>query len=259
MDYTETLKTLHEMESRFADGFSSHDRAFLDKVHYELYDREITNTGCSDCYRDAYLQIILKLRQEKAMPKKTEYKLKAGAVISFFGCSIAYTNANLTDDVAERYLSMNTDNAKMFAELPDDWKTRVVSHIERTKNPDATSKVLTLDDAHITISELRQENAKLMSELVGRDEELQTLSAEIAELEAKILASTTESSSDDMEDDEAESLRLELGAANEQMEKDKAQIEALASEIENLKKENKSLKIANGKLKSKTEQTATVE
>ena len=62
-----------------------------------------------------------------------------------------------------------------------------------------------------------------------------------------------------MEDDEAESLRLELGAANEQMEKDKAQIEALASEIENLKKENKSLKIANGKLKSKTEQTATVE
>lgn len=45
MDYNEIIKTLQDMESRFADGFSNLDRAFLDKVYYELFGKVITNRG----------------------------------------------------------------------------------------------------------------------------------------------------------------------------------------------------------------------
>ena len=89
MGYNEIIKTLQEMESRYADGFSTLDRTFL---------------------------------------KKSDYKLKAGAVISFFGQSQAYTSANLTNEVAEKYLAMNPANANLFAELPDDWKARVAAY-----------------------------------------------------------------------------------------------------------------------------------
>ena len=49
MTYEETMTRLKEMESRYQDGFSSLDRSLLDSLYFNIFGREITNRGCSDC------------------------------------------------------------------------------------------------------------------------------------------------------------------------------------------------------------------
>lgn len=41
-----------------------------------------------------------------------------------------YTNANLTDDVAEKYLAKYPENIKYFARKPENWEERVKSRKE---------------------------------------------------------------------------------------------------------------------------------
>lgn len=122
MTYEEAMQRLSEMKSRFDDGFSSHDRMYLDSLYFALFGKEITNKGCSNCYRDAFIEINVKLKKIQAMPKKSGFVLKAGAVITFFGEQQCYTNANMTDEVALRFLSMNPLNERLFEKLPDGWK-----------------------------------------------------------------------------------------------------------------------------------------
>lgn len=102
------------MESRYQDGFSSLDRSLLDNLYFNIFGREITNRGCSDCYRDAYMEILIYLKRNKAMPKKSDFVLKAGAIITFFGEPKCYSNANITDEAALRFLAMNPSNEKLF-------------------------------------------------------------------------------------------------------------------------------------------------
>lgn len=115
------------MGSRYHDGFSFADRRFLDRLHYRLFGKTITNKGCSDCYRDAYALIKIQLKKNPTMAEKNQcgYRLKAGALVQFFGESTVYTNHNLTDEVAERFLKKNPAMKKLFAEMPDDWKSRI--------------------------------------------------------------------------------------------------------------------------------------
>ena len=264
--YNETHSTLQEMESRYHDGFSSTDRAYLDNLYYDLFGREISNKGCSDCYRDAYMEIKIKLRKEKAMPKKCDYKLKPGAIIVFFGESQAYSNPNLTNEVAERYLSKNANHSVMFAELPDDWKMRVNAYIEKTHTPGAVPVVDNLPDALTMIADRDEQLKKAQEVLNSKDKELGEILAnkdkEIADLKGTISSLETAlenapSAAVAVEyETEAENLRLELTSANETIEADKVQIEQLSAqvdslntEVENLKKENKGLKQSNAMLK----------
>lgn len=120
--YEEVMQRLSEMKSRYDDGFSSLDRSYLDSLYFSLFGKPITNTGCSNCYRDAFIEINIKLKKLQAMPKKSEFVLKAGAVITFFGEQKCFTNANMTDEVALRFLSMNPLNERLFEKLPDGWK-----------------------------------------------------------------------------------------------------------------------------------------
>lgn len=189
------------MKDRYDDGFSSLDRSFLDRVYFLLYGREITNKGCSDCYRDAYMEISIRLKRDKKMPKQSSYQLKPGAVITFFGSPVAYTNANLTDEVALRYLSLNESNAKMFAHLPSNWESAVADY----KVDPSSSTTLTEDhpeidalkeqiegletDKHIAetavfnlTEELAQANKALEEVLAQRD----ALLAEVEQLKANI-------------------------------------------------------------------------
>lgn len=143
------------MESRYNDGFSSLDRSYLDSLYYDLFGREITNKGCGDCYRDAYMEICIKLKKTKAMPKKSDFVLKAGAIITFFGEAKCYSNANLTDEAALRFLALNPNNEKLFESLPSDWQTRL------PKSDEVPEEV---EDKDAIIARLTQENEKLRKE-----------------------------------------------------------------------------------------------
>jgi len=155
MTYESTMQRLQEMESRYNDGFSSLDRSYLDSLYYDLFGREITNKGCGDCYRDAYMEICIKLKKTKAMPKKSDFVLKAGAIITFFGEAKCYSNANLTDEAALRFLALNPNNEKLFESLPSDWQTRL------PKSDEVPEEV---EDKDAIIARLTQENEKLRKE-----------------------------------------------------------------------------------------------
>ncbi len=162
MTYEETIQRLQEMESRYNDGFSSLDRSYLDSLYFAFFGREITNKGCSDCYRDAYMEILIKLKKTKEMPKKSEYVLKPGAIITFFGEPKCYTNANITDEAALRFLSQNPRNESLFEALPRDWEKRVEKFVAGN---DADSGKSEDSDKDTIISELRKENEQLKQEL----------------------------------------------------------------------------------------------
>lgn len=205
MDYESISQRLRDMESRYHNGFSTLDRNFLDSLYFELYGKIITNTGCSNCYRDAYIEICTRLKREKKMPTKSDFQLKAGAVITFFGSSKAYTNANLTNEVAIRYLSLNPDNAKLFSFLPSDWEERVANYSKNgtTDNADTT-------DVAVAISE--------------RDAKIAELEAKIAELEAEITTLKIDKATAETERD---NLREELSLANKSLSDALAEVDKL--------------------------------
>lgn len=164
MTYEETMTRLKEMESRYQDGFSSLDRSLLDNLYFNIFGREITNRGCSDCYRDAYMEILIYLKRNKAMPKKSDFVLKAGAIITFFGEPKCYSNANITDEAALRFLALNPSNEKLFEKLPEDWKSRLPkSDTPEVEDKDAVIARLTQENEQLTKENelLRSENASL--------------------------------------------------------------------------------------------------
>lgn len=164
MTYEETMTRLKEMESRYQDGFSSLDRSLLDSLYFNIFGREITNRGCSDCYRDAYMEILIYLKRNKAMPKKSDFVLKPGAIITFFGEPKCYSNANITDEAALRFLAMNPSNEKLFEHLPEGWKSRLPkSDTPEVEDRDAVIARLTKENEQLTKENdlLRSENASL--------------------------------------------------------------------------------------------------
>ena len=56
------------------------------------------------------------------MKEKSSYALKNGVLLQVgFGSSEMYTNNNLTDEAAERYLAENPKGIVFFASTPSDW------------------------------------------------------------------------------------------------------------------------------------------
>lgn len=161
MTYEEAMQRLSEMESRFDDGFSSLDRMCLDSLYFTLFGKEITNKGCSNCYRDAFIEISVKLKKTKAMPKKSEYVLKPGAIITFFGERQCYTNANMTDEAALRFLSQNPLNESLFEKLPADWKDRIVAPANQTAEVSETEKDKRIAELIAENELLKKENESL--------------------------------------------------------------------------------------------------
>lgn len=204
------------MESRYHTGFSAADRDFLDKLHRELYGVPVTNTNCGNCYRDAYVLISVKLKREQAMPSKSDYTLKAGAIIHPVGTSRFYTNPLPSNDVAEEYLSQYPGQISLFAHYPEDWEKRVAAYVERKNNPEAAGIVEST------------ETEALKSQLDEANANLSALKDEIADNNKKIIE-----------------LSLEVDKTNEQLEK-------AHEEINTLKTENRALKAANTRLKNNT-------
>ncbi len=161
MTYEEVKQRLSEMESRFDDGFSSLDRSYLDSVYYQLFGRVISNKGCSDCYRDAYIEIKVKLKTMKAMPKKSEFVLKPGAIITFFGEQKCYSNANMTDEAALRFLSLNPRNEKLFEKLPEGWRSRIETPKAEIIQAEESEKDALIARLTAENEELRKENESL--------------------------------------------------------------------------------------------------
>ena len=232
MLYEEANRLLENMKSRFNDGFSSKDRAIIDHLYFFIFGKEVTNKGCSDCYRDAYILIRTKLKTLGVMPTKSNYTLKAGAMIHPVGTSKFYTNPLPSDAVAEEFLSKFPEQIGIFASYPEDWEERVAFYVknksekaEITEVADNSSVLAEIAEKNVEIAQLTEEKATLKAEIAEKNVEIAQLTEEKATLKAEIAEKNVD-----------EELLAELTRVNE--------------ELTVLKAENKSLKAANTRLKN---------
>jgi hypothetical protein len=91
----------------------------LDKV-FKAYHSQFGEvcTGCPTKIA-GYINRLKKLQKSNIMEKdKREFRLKEGAVIMVPGTSEVYSNGNLTDEVAIRFIKKNPNRKQLFAKLP---------------------------------------------------------------------------------------------------------------------------------------------
>ena len=123
-------------------SLSSSDKGLVEQLYKEVLDKTFVRTSCGDCYRDAAIEIYTYLRRYGKMKEKSNYALKNGVVLQMgFSSSEMYTNANLTDEAAERYLAKNPGDIKYFSRAPEDWKARAEKRAtEKADRPKRRSK-----------------------------------------------------------------------------------------------------------------------
>lgn len=116
----EQAKTLtNDLRGRFNASFSSFDKQSIAQLYYEVLGKEFKPTTCQQCYHDALIEIYLYLKRENKMKAKCKYRMRAGFIINCpkFHNGTVYTNANLTDEVAEEYIAAFPQNADLFQRL----------------------------------------------------------------------------------------------------------------------------------------------
>ncbi len=122
MTYEEATAKVEELKARFDSPFDATDKAVIETLYFEVTRKRFVPTTCQQCYHDALIEIYLKLKKEKAMPKTCNYAMKAGFIIScpdFYHGKI-FTNENLTDKVAHEYLTKYPQMEKYFQKIPSE-------------------------------------------------------------------------------------------------------------------------------------------
>lgn len=133
------LDRLKELGSIASLSYS--DKTEIEQLYKEVLDKKFIRTSCNDCYRDAIIEMKVYLKKNGSMKEKSEYALKNGVLLQMeFGKSEFYTNANLTDEVAEKYLGKYPDGIKLFSKKPDDWEERVL----KKQSPKINEELVTL-------------------------------------------------------------------------------------------------------------------
>ena len=141
MSVDEAVKRIAELRGRVNSGLSSMEKAEVARLYGEVLGKEFKQTSCRDCYRDACIEMELYLRKNGAMKEKSRYVLLNGVIIREFGTGRVYSNANLTDKVAEEWLRKYPTQIRMFAAYPDDWQERVKSKTVKKRVKKVEDKV----------------------------------------------------------------------------------------------------------------------
>ena len=128
------LPVLEEMKGRLS-ALSDSDKKIIEEHFETVKRRPFTSTNCGDCYRDAVIEMIIYLQKNEIM-QKSNYLLKNGAILQSPTDKDVYSNKNLTDEVAERYLKENTKRISFFASYPDDWEDRIKKGIKKELSPE---------------------------------------------------------------------------------------------------------------------------
>lgn len=141
MEYQEALNIADDLRTRFDVGFSASDKESIAELYVEVLRKELKRTNCNDCYRDALIEVYNYLRTEKKMKEKCAYSLLAGVIIQDFENGKVYTNANLTDEVAEGYLKRFPKQIQMFAKYPDNWEERTGKVVPEDLNDELVAEI----------------------------------------------------------------------------------------------------------------------
>lgn len=138
-------------------AFSNSDKRFIEEMYMEVLGKKFVKTSCNDCYHDAVFEMYAYLKKNGKMKEKSIYQLKNGVLLQMgFGSGEFYTNANLTDEAAERFLSMKPEKINLFAIYPDDWTSRV----EKRFRPAKQKESVKVEDESGSKGEKKEETKK---------------------------------------------------------------------------------------------------
>ena len=142
MTYEEATVKVGELKARFDRAFDATDKAVIETLYFDVTRKRFVPTTCQQCYHDALIEIYLKLKKEKAMPKTCNYAKKAGFNIYcpdlYHGKNI--TNENLTDKEAHEYQTKYPQMEKYFQKIPSE-------ALIENKQPADSNKKKELDQA----------------------------------------------------------------------------------------------------------------
>jgi hypothetical protein len=122
MTYQEALVIVTELRGHGNAPFSVEQKRKIAAIYPEIMGKPFRRTACQRCYHDAVIEMAVKLRKEQKMREKCDYHMRVGFIIrcgDFDGGEI-YTNANLTNDVARRYLERFPQKRAMFDRIPEE-------------------------------------------------------------------------------------------------------------------------------------------
>lgn len=250
LSYGETMDRLLEMRDRFDSGFSPSDRVFIRETYVLLFRHDIKNIGCSDCYKDAYVEIIHKLKKTQTMPKEKKFILRAGVLLHAFNGEV-FTNANLTDEIAMDALNENVKRFDLFAKVPDNWKDLCKARKTLTEKEQTKKEGVSKEELQDTVESLKSTLTTAQADLSAANAEIEFKNSELSKVKEELEKAVKEA---DANREALEKARLsygdELKAKNdeivtltqqkvvaEQTNQDlAAQVAKLEAEVEKLKK-----------------------
>lgn len=162
LSYIEVMERLSEMRDRFDAGFSSSDRLFINDMSVVVLSKCVRNSSCSDCYRDAFLEIYHKLKMLGTMPKEKKFVLRAGVLLHFNGKM--YVNENLTDDIAVASIADNEGRKDLFQKFPDNLDELVAANRAMVAK-EAETEEADKEELRKQVAGLKSENERLSKEL----------------------------------------------------------------------------------------------
>lgn len=176
------MERLSEMRGRFDEGFSSSDRLFLQEASIAVLGKPVRNTSCKDCYRDAYLEIMYKLKKLGTMPKEKKFYLRAGVLLHYAGGM--YVNENLTDEIAMDAINDNRARLELFQKTPDNLEEVLAARkaVKEQEQPADTSK----EELEKQLAGLKAVNAEQAEKLEGAQKTFDEQNEHIAALEAEL-------------------------------------------------------------------------
>lgn len=220
------MERLSEMRDRFDAGFSSSDRLFINDMSVVVLSKCVRNSSCSDCYRDAFLEIYHKLKMLGTMPKEKKFVLRAGVLLHFNGKM--YVNENLTDDIAVAAISDNVGRKDLFQKFPDNLDELIAANRAMVAK-EAETEEADKEELRKQVAGLKSENERLSKELeesksawVGYNKEMEKLRSLLQAESDKVTAlekSLAEKSADVSADTEKPLTESEQSAAEVKTEK----------------------------------------
>lgn len=183
----ENLRAIEEMRSRYDTGFSFSDKAVIQRLYYTVLGKRVINTGCSDCYRDAFVEIrreLLRTTKQKSMINKNDYTLKAGAIIHPQGTNRFYSLNTVPNEVAEQWLADFPNEISNFEAFPSDWRERVAAVRDGHAVPNKS------DNLRQEVERLTKDNTDKAEVIASLSLERDTLRQEIERLTKRLERNT---------------------------------------------------------------------
>lgn len=141
MTTREVQKAVAGLRERFHAPYDLADRSLIERLYLEVFGQRLRH-GCQNCYHDAVIELNTYTKRNIPMASQKKYVLKAGAVIQSpaFEKGAIFTNKNLTDKIAAKYLKKFPNRAGLFAVVPAKEEPAAEEVKEETAAEETTDK-----------------------------------------------------------------------------------------------------------------------